>query len=137
SMIILRMIVILRSCLLLCHRMESSLLFFFFFLSSRRRHTRSKRDWSSDVCSSDLQPGPRTVLYFRGLADLVRQAHLRRCYKGLRSEERRVGKERRSRGRMRNKRKRKLQREGSEEHRQRDYDKRSSRREHNGVQNRR
>src|SRR5699024_11669943 len=24
--------------------------------SSRRRHTRSKRDWSSDVCSSDLQP---------------------------------------------------------------------------------
>src|SRR5699024_11879787 len=27
---------------------------FFFFFSSRRRHTRSKRDWSSDVCSSDL-----------------------------------------------------------------------------------
>src|SRR5699024_11348529 len=26
-----------------------------FFFSSRRRHTRSKRDWSSDVCSSDLQ----------------------------------------------------------------------------------
>src|SRR5699024_11599260 len=26
----------------------------FFFFSSRRRHTRSKRDWSSDVCSSDL-----------------------------------------------------------------------------------
>src|SRR5699024_11371752 len=24
------------------------------FFSSRRRHTRSKRDWSSDVCSSDL-----------------------------------------------------------------------------------
>src|SRR5699024_484033 len=31
------------------------LLFFFFFFSSRRRHTRSKRDWSSDVCSSDLK----------------------------------------------------------------------------------
>src|SRR3989440_6436897 len=30
------------------------LLFFFFFFSSRRRHTRSDRDWSSDVCSSDL-----------------------------------------------------------------------------------
>src|SRR2546421_12730840 len=30
-----------------------SILFFFFF-SSRRRHTRSDRDWSSDVCSSDL-----------------------------------------------------------------------------------
>src|SRR5438067_5759347 len=27
----------------------------FFFFSSRRRHTRSKRDWSSDVCSSDLR----------------------------------------------------------------------------------
>src|SRR3989440_13082528 len=26
-----------------------------FFFSSRRRHTRSDRDWSSDVCSSDLQ----------------------------------------------------------------------------------
>src|SRR5699024_12011297 len=25
-----------------------------FFFASRRRHTRSKRDWSSDVCSSDL-----------------------------------------------------------------------------------
>src|SRR5206468_9583291 len=28
----------------------------FFFFSSRRRHTRSDRDWSSDVCSSDLVP---------------------------------------------------------------------------------
>src|SRR6266704_5844740 len=27
----------------------------FFFFSSRRRHTRAKRDWSSDVCSSDLR----------------------------------------------------------------------------------
>src|SRR5699024_12107068 len=26
----------------------------YFCFSSRRRHTRSKRDWSSDVCSSDL-----------------------------------------------------------------------------------
>src|SRR5216683_6198782 len=30
------------------------MLCFFFFFSSRRRHTRSDRDWSSDVCSSDL-----------------------------------------------------------------------------------
>src|SRR5256884_1383523 len=30
------------------------LLFFFFFFSSRRRHTRCSRDWSSDVCSSDI-----------------------------------------------------------------------------------
>src|SRR5207245_6764863 len=29
-----------------------------FFFSSRRRHTRCYRDWSSDVCSSDLTPGP-------------------------------------------------------------------------------
>src|SRR6266496_5320358 len=28
-----------------------------FFFSSRRRHTRSLRDWSSDVCSSDLATG--------------------------------------------------------------------------------
>src|SRR3989440_6801402 len=34
--------------------MYFTLLFFFFFFSSRRRHTRSDRDWSSDVCSSDL-----------------------------------------------------------------------------------
>src|SRR5215217_1655713 len=35
---------------------------FFFFFSSRRRHTRYWRDWSSDVCSSDLThhgPNPR------------------------------------------------------------------------------
>src|SRR2546421_7417496 len=29
-----------------------------FFFSSRRRHTRSDRDWSSDVCSSDLRASP-------------------------------------------------------------------------------
>src|SRR6266852_8581224 len=31
-----------------------TMFFFFFFFSSRRRHTRCYRDWSSDVCSSDL-----------------------------------------------------------------------------------
>src|SRR5256885_10036908 len=37
----------------------------FFFFSSRRRHTRLQGDWSSDVCSSDLQLGatPQTVLF--------------------------------------------------------------------------
>src|SRR3712207_3551455 len=30
------------------------MIFLFFFFSSRRRHTRYWRDWSSDVCSSDL-----------------------------------------------------------------------------------
>src|SRR5699024_11375046 len=34
-----------------------------FFFSSRRRHTRSKRDWSSDVCSSDL--GASSILIYR------------------------------------------------------------------------
>src|SRR5437868_4942710 len=38
--------------------------FFFFFFSSRRRHTRSKRDWSSDVCSSDLA---NRIPFARGL----------------------------------------------------------------------
>src|SRR2546421_4441224 len=40
-------------CFFCCYRM----VFFFFFFSSRRRHTRSDRDWSSDVCSSDLPVG--------------------------------------------------------------------------------
>src|SRR5216684_5579849 len=31
-----------------------------FFFSSRRRHTRCSRDWSSDVCSSDLETGFRS-----------------------------------------------------------------------------
>src|SRR6266536_927278 len=38
---------------MLLHFLSSLSLFFFF--SSRRRHTRSTRDWSSDVCSSDLE----------------------------------------------------------------------------------
>src|SRR5690606_40682509 len=36
---------------------------FFFFFSSRRRHTRFSRDWSSDVCSSDLT---LSDLYYEG-----------------------------------------------------------------------
>src|SRR2546422_11040232 len=42
-------------------------LFYFFFFSSRRRHTRCSRDWSSDVCSSDLAGDPDAV-------ELVREA---------------------------------------------------------------
>src|SRR5687768_17708074 len=40
---------------------------FFFFFSSRRRHTRCSRDWSSDVCSSDLRwrSGPLISLPLR------------------------------------------------------------------------
>src|SRR3989454_2387299 len=37
-------------------------LFFFFFFSSRRRHTRLQGDWSSDVCSSDLDAICRTLV---------------------------------------------------------------------------
>src|SRR5690348_18232193 len=75
-------------------------LFFFFFFSSRRRHTRWTGDWSSDVCSSDLArsrgqparvPGsrPRVV----SAPDRGRHGRLQQ----RRSEERRVGKECRSR----------------------------------------
>src|SRR5690349_23998757 len=39
-----------------------------FFFSSRRRHTRSLRDWSSDVCSSDLMATGRRVLSFAAFA---------------------------------------------------------------------
>src|SRR5699024_12005166 len=38
----------------MCYLNKVILSYSFFFFSSRRRHTRSKRDWSSDVCSSDL-----------------------------------------------------------------------------------
>src|SRR3712207_6241302 len=37
---------------------------FLFFFSSRRRHTRYWRDWSSDVCSSDLHRAPRGLRGF-------------------------------------------------------------------------
>src|SRR5690625_7364606 len=81
-----------------------------FFFSSRRRHTRWPRDWSSDVCSSDLSwaldPGSE-VIYFVNAADQRvwqiipgRAPHpLTPDTSGLvrRSEERRVGKEGRAR----------------------------------------
>src|SRR5690625_2664098 len=38
---------------------------FFFFFSSRRRHTRWPRDWSSDVCSSDLSLAEATSTWER------------------------------------------------------------------------
>src|SRR3712207_9403052 len=75
----------------------------FFFFSSRRRHTRYWRDWSSDVCSSDLRIRPRGGCSCRSLlrpeyglpgGSVLR--HGGNHCKG-RSEERRVGKECRSR----------------------------------------
>src|SRR5689334_23864227 len=83
---------------------------FFFFFSSRRRHTRWNCDWSSDVCSSDLvrvRTGHRRIgLPRRGDPPLQGQPRLRRLdddgdvgagVLANRSEERRVGKECRSR----------------------------------------
>src|SRR5438067_11332199 len=65
---------------------------FRFFFSSRRRHTKSKRDWSSDVCSSDL-----AVLgaLARALPGRIPAAPAG-AISPVRSEERRVGKECRS-----------------------------------------
>src|SRR5262250_3597946 len=65
---------------------------FFFFFSSRRRHTRYIGDWSSDVCSSDL-------VLFELLPPAAPEGHTRRGedLRLKRSEERRVGKECRSR----------------------------------------
>src|SRR5690606_40159815 len=40
--------------------------FLFFFFSSRRRHTRFSRDWSSDVCSSDLPPPQQIEVVLSG-----------------------------------------------------------------------
>src|SRR6266571_664026 len=67
--------------------------FFFFFFSSRRRHTRLTCDWSSDVCSSDL--ASTMSLSGHGASTDIVDA----CARALvnRSEERRVGKECRSR----------------------------------------
>src|SRR4051794_41855989 len=75
----------------------------FFFFSSRRRHTRWTGDWSSDVCSSDLPACGRRRL--RGGSRLAQPPRpnlslgQQRCAAGRwsRSEERRVGKEGRSR----------------------------------------
>src|SRR5205807_4339901 len=90
----------------------------YFFFSSRRRHTRLQGDWSSDVCSSDLAPalgvplrgvtGGEPVPGYeerhqrrgnqeRASQQAVRVTPVRLHDEVLRSEERRVGKECRSR----------------------------------------
>src|SRR2546426_3675503 len=79
---------------------------YFFFFSSRRRHTRLQGDWSSDVCSSDLPQrlsnrvlnrAPR--VFAAGDQNMI-EGHPGALLVGPareRSEERRVGKECRSR----------------------------------------
>src|SRR2546426_4547955 len=91
--------------------------FFFFFFSSRRRHTRLQGDWSSDVCSSDLlsvssafalefsaeqttRKGAQSMsgkIYFQPDRWRVEMASPDGPKVAIRSEERRVGKECRSR----------------------------------------
>src|SRR5437762_3689789 len=74
----------------------SAWLVYFFFFSSRRRHTRYIGDWSSDVCSSDLER-QRRALVQRGQGHHVqRRVEVLRVV-AHRSEERRVGKECRAR----------------------------------------
>src|SRR5438034_2143449 len=70
-----------------------------FFFSSRRRHTRSLCDWSSDVCSSDLVVATLAAPADPGLDDALgaERADALRALLRERSEERRVGKECRSR----------------------------------------
>src|SRR3546814_2405155 len=73
---------------------------FFFFFKQKTAYEMRISDWSSDVCSSDLQPGVETHL----LLDQVEEARIDITLLGgilgsirqpdiLRSEERRVGKE--------------------------------------------
>src|SRR5690606_39684411 len=97
----------------------------FFFFSSRRRHTRFSRDWSSDVCSSDLGSMMETAAHalgctvfpggvgqteqqlqamldlqpagYTGTPGFLRIILEKAQEQGLRSEERRVGKECRDR----------------------------------------
>src|SRR3989454_7127053 len=91
----------------------------FFFFSSRRRHTRLQGDWSSDVCSSDLAdasrlvaireraslPGRMMPFTSAALASAIASIQAYRpkiiaidaIFAETRSEERRVGKECRSR----------------------------------------
>src|SRR2546430_7716777 len=89
---------------------------FCFFFSSRRRHTRFDCDWSSDVCSSDLVRPVEVVDVEEILRDIddfnranadagqperkvetILKGQLFQAFRELRSEERRVGKECRSR----------------------------------------
>src|SRR5690606_40482067 len=88
------------------------LVYYFFFFSSRRRHTRFSRDWSSDVCSSDLgafkimipdkcaparvaEAGNKVSAHAVAAHDGMMRVRPR---SSMRSEERRVGKECSTRG---------------------------------------
>src|SRR2546428_1320974 len=98
---------------------RSAVVLLLFFFSSRRRHTRSDRDWSSDVCSSDLSQTLMQLLYLLPPAYLLSRSFYDGggasallvpvlimaagqlggglAWLAVRSEERRVGEEGRSR----------------------------------------
>src|SRR2546430_11064892 len=82
----------------ICSKMDSLFHFVFFFFSSKRRHTSFDCDWSSDVCSSDLSNNAsRQVPRPAAPSSIVRACQPAVPPIGPRSEERRVGKECRSR----------------------------------------
>src|SRR5688572_33090939 len=104
---------------------------FCFFFSSRRRHTRFDCDWSSDVCSSDLaiQGGSAQAAAAHRRLETWRERLLQddealtafatehpgtdlQALRTVRSEERRVGKECRSRGSTDDKKKKEKVRTG-------------------------
>src|SRR5207245_4745367 len=85
--------------------LRCNILYFLFFFSSRRRHTRCYRDWSSDVCSSDLFKLREGVMLKgeivagnKGQGPRLKtletvDGRTLEGYARVRSEERRVGKE--------------------------------------------
>src|SRR5205814_6536236 len=97
------------ACVLPCYCVYRFYVAFFFFFSSRRRHTRCLSDWSSDVCSSDLDKRCRSCVATAGgrlisrpiigcvIRTTTSRGTRRRTSICPRSEERRVGKECRSR----------------------------------------
>src|SRR5262245_64804346 len=124
SSMVMRLLSVLRPTVIffssfICLCFVLTVLVFFFFFSSRRRHTRCLSDWSSDVCSSDLpaqkhllenhlKPGASVVdigcaagrfcFAVHGGGHDVVGVDLAEPMVRERSEERRVGKECRSRG---------------------------------------
>src|SRR5690606_41145035 len=96
-----------------------TVLLYLFFFSSRRRHTRFSRDWSSDVCSSDLiekavlqqienllsgkldarlnTSEPEGMVEIATAMNMLSEKMQKTHKQQVRSEERRVGKECRSR----------------------------------------
>src|SRR3989442_14049917 len=90
-----------------------------FFFSSRRRHTRCGRDWSSDVCSSDLPTSETSVSSATMITPAIGSGWAAERRARARSGERRVGEEGRSRwgpDHLKKKKKRKQEHQTSSAH---------------------